>query len=221
MAWEQLVPLTGDTGAAGAAGNTVRNGTGAPGAGLGVDGDYYIRTDDWTIYGPKTSGSWGSPTSLVGPPGANGVTTIAGASDYASLSDPAAGTAGLRTLGPGAQQAAAGNHPGLSWAGQVETLADAASISPDAQNGLIKCGVCTSLNQDTTLSAPVNGSQGQTYRAIIKANAATRVVTLSGWIGSTDDATTALSVPSGKYVSILGEFISAVGWLYGGAKLQS
>lgn len=56
----------GDTGAAGTNGNTILNGTGAPGA-VGVDGDFYIDTSAWAIYGPKTSGAWGSGTSLIGP----------------------------------------------------------------------------------------------------------------------------------------------------------
>ena len=62
----------GAPGAAGADGKTVRNGTGAPSSGLGVDGDFYIDTAADTIYGPKTAGAWGSATSIVGPAGATG-----------------------------------------------------------------------------------------------------------------------------------------------------
>lgn len=62
----------GATGAAGADGKTVRNGTGAPSSGLGVDGDFYIDTTADAIYGPKTAGAWGSSTSLIGPTGAQG-----------------------------------------------------------------------------------------------------------------------------------------------------
>ncbi len=62
----------GPTGAAGADGKTVLNGAGAPSSGLGANGDFYIDTTADAIYGPKTSGSWGSPTSLVGPAGATG-----------------------------------------------------------------------------------------------------------------------------------------------------
>jgi len=66
---------TGATGAAGSNGvdgKTVLNGAGAPGAGLGVNGDFYIDTTADAIYGPKTAGAWGSPTSLIGPTGAIG-----------------------------------------------------------------------------------------------------------------------------------------------------
>ena len=65
---------TGDTGAkgdTGANGNTVLNGSGAPTT-EGVDGDFYIDTSTNDIYGPKTSGSWGSGTSLIGPQGDTG-----------------------------------------------------------------------------------------------------------------------------------------------------
>ena len=48
---------------------TVLSGSGAPAAGLGLNGDYYIDHATYNIYGPKTAGAWGSPTSLVGPAG--------------------------------------------------------------------------------------------------------------------------------------------------------
>lgn len=69
--WEQTVSQ-GDAGAPGADGSTVLNGTGAPGGGLGADGDFYIDTAADDIYGPKTGGAWGGPTSLIGPQGPAG-----------------------------------------------------------------------------------------------------------------------------------------------------
>jgi hypothetical protein len=66
----------GTNGNDGADGNTVLNGAGAPTAGLGNDGDFYIDTAGNTLYGPKAGGAWpATGTSLVGPqgtPGANG-----------------------------------------------------------------------------------------------------------------------------------------------------
>lgn len=38
----------------------------------GVDGDFYINTATWTIFGPKASGVWPAGVSLVGPTGATG-----------------------------------------------------------------------------------------------------------------------------------------------------
>jgi hypothetical protein len=70
------IPLA--QGIAGASGNSVLNGTGVPSSSLGVNGDFYIDTNNSQIYGPKTAGSWGSPTSLLGLTG-NGVLSGAGA----------------------------------------------------------------------------------------------------------------------------------------------
>lgn len=58
---------TGPAGSNGADGKTVRNGSGAPSSGLGVDGDFYIDTTAQSIYGPKLGGSWGAPVSIIGP----------------------------------------------------------------------------------------------------------------------------------------------------------
>jgi hypothetical protein len=70
---------TGDTGATGPAGspgtpgtdgndgNTIHVGAGAPGAGLGIDGDQYIDSDNGDIY-TKIAGSWslqGNMTSVA------------------------------------------------------------------------------------------------------------------------------------------------------------
>lgn len=58
-----------NSGIQGSDGKTILNGTGAPGAGLGTDGDFYIDTAALEIYGPKTAGVWGSGTSIVGTDG--------------------------------------------------------------------------------------------------------------------------------------------------------
>jgi hypothetical protein len=50
---------TGDTGL------SVLNGVGAPASGTGSNGEFYIDTSTWTIYGPKTAGAWGSGTLLI------------------------------------------------------------------------------------------------------------------------------------------------------------
>ena len=63
----------------GGGGNVVLNGAGVPSAGTGSNGDFYINTSNYDIYGPKTAGAWGSATSLVGPTGAQGATGSTGA----------------------------------------------------------------------------------------------------------------------------------------------
>lgn len=93
---------TGSTGAAGSNGtngtngtngNTVLSGSGVPGGGTGVNGDYYVDTTAHAIYGPKTAGAWGSSTSLIGPTGATGATGSTGATGPTG-STGAAGTNG-------------------------------------------------------------------------------------------------------------------------------
>ena len=61
---------SGTNGTNGLDGKTIISGTASPST-EGVDGDFYIDTDDNLIYGPKTGGAWGSGTSLVGPAGAD------------------------------------------------------------------------------------------------------------------------------------------------------
>ncbi len=46
--------------------NTILSGTTVPAVGLGQNGDYYIRTTTFEIYGPKISGVWGAATSMIG-----------------------------------------------------------------------------------------------------------------------------------------------------------
>lgn len=86
-AWGSGVSLVGPAGADGADGadgldgtdgRTVLNGSGAPGGGLGLDGDFYLNTTNYDLYGPKTAGAWGSPTSLLGTVGSDGKTILNG-----------------------------------------------------------------------------------------------------------------------------------------------
>jgi hypothetical protein len=76
---------TGADGADGADGQTILNGNGAPVDNVtGTDGDFYIDTSAHTIYGPRTAGAWGSPTSLV----AGGATTLGGLTDVDLTTSP-------------------------------------------------------------------------------------------------------------------------------------
>jgi hypothetical protein len=68
-----------------AGGSVWFNGAGAPGAGTGNDGDYYLRTSNGDVY-QKVGGSWGSPIeNLTGP---------AGASTFDALTDTPANKTG-------------------------------------------------------------------------------------------------------------------------------
>jgi hypothetical protein len=104
---------TGATGATGAAGTngtngtngldgkTVLNGVTAPSAGTGVDGDFYIDTVTDLIYGPKTTGAWGSGTSIIGPTGPTGATGPTGPTGPTGATGPAGtnGTNGTNGAG--------------------------------------------------------------------------------------------------------------------------
>jgi hypothetical protein len=63
---ENVVVQLGTSGPQGARGTGVLNGSGAPSSNLGILGDFYINTDNFNLYGPKTNSGWGTPIDLVG-----------------------------------------------------------------------------------------------------------------------------------------------------------
>lgn len=50
----------------------------------GVDGQFFINTVTWYIFGPKASGAWGTGTKIIGENGINGKTILSGTSDPTS-----------------------------------------------------------------------------------------------------------------------------------------
>lgn len=58
----------GTNGTNGTNGLTILSGTTNPSNGLGVNGDFYINTTTWFIFGPKAAGAWPAGVSIVGPP---------------------------------------------------------------------------------------------------------------------------------------------------------
>ena len=109
----------------GGGGATIMNGTGAPSGATGADGDFYINTSAWTIYGPKTSGAWGSATSLIGPAGDDGP---AGADGAAILSGSGAPAGGVGANGDlyfdTAAKAFYGPKSGGSWGSAIPVKGD-------------------------------------------------------------------------------------------------
>ena len=69
---------TGATGQAGTPGSKILSGSGNPAATTGGNGDYYLDIATGLLYGPKTANTWGTPISLVGPQGIQGVPGVAG-----------------------------------------------------------------------------------------------------------------------------------------------
>ncbi|MDF3881170.1 hypothetical protein [Cupriavidus basilensis] len=72
--WPAGVALGGG-GSSGSGGGVVLAGAGAPGNGIGNNGDYYLDTNTWTLYGPKANDTWPAGVSLTNPPGGSGAGT--------------------------------------------------------------------------------------------------------------------------------------------------
>jgi hypothetical protein len=113
---------TGATGSAGLDGKTLHNGSGVPSGGLGVNGDFYIDTTGFLIYGPKAAGVWGSGTSIVGPAGATGATGATGSVGPTGATGPAGAgiTAGTIEIDFGASPV---NEASVAVTGQTGILA--------------------------------------------------------------------------------------------------
>lgn len=58
--------------------NTILNGTIDPISSVGANGDFYLNTTSFVFFGPKSSGAWGSGTSIKGADGASGATGATG-----------------------------------------------------------------------------------------------------------------------------------------------
>ena len=121
------VGATGATGPAGADGKSLLNGSGAPSAGTGINGDFYLDTTAKQIYGPRTAGNWGSGTALVGPQGPQGATGPAGATGAIGPQGPAGATGATGAAGP---QGLAGP------AGATGAIGPAGATGPQGPAGL-------------------------------------------------------------------------------------
>jgi hypothetical protein len=60
---------SGTNGTNGTNGNTVLYGNTNPSNSLGVDGNFYLNTSNYTFFGPKVSGAWPAGASIIGPAG--------------------------------------------------------------------------------------------------------------------------------------------------------
>lgn len=104
----------GQQGPAGADGRTVLSGSGAPGGGVGANGDFFIDTTGWVIYGPKAGGAWPAGASLVGPAGPAGAAGPQGAQGSqgpqgeTGPAGPSGATGAIGPQGPQGPQGATG-----------------------------------------------------------------------------------------------------------------
>jgi hypothetical protein len=83
-----LMGEDGQDGADGEDGSQIYSGTGAPDASLGAEGDYYLDTSSYELYGPKTASGWGSPLNLKGADGNANVTLYIFNPDPFTTTDP-------------------------------------------------------------------------------------------------------------------------------------
>lgn len=125
---------TGATGPAGADGKTVLNGTGAPDAGAGTSGDFYLDTAVSRLYGPKTGSTWGSGISLIGPQGATGATGATGAQGPQGSTGATGATGAAGPQGPAGPTGATG--PAGPIAGSSGQVAFNNAGSADGVSGL-------------------------------------------------------------------------------------
>jgi hypothetical protein len=200
----------------GGGGATILTGSGAPSSGTGANGDVYIDTTAWNIYGPKASGAWGAATSLVGPAGATGATGTNGATGPQGPTGAtgAAGTNG--TNGTAATVAvgtvttgAAGSSASVSNAGTSSAAVfnftiprgDAGAAGATGPQGPAGATGATGATGPTGPAGPVAGSSGQlVYNNAGSAAGATvgSGLTFSGGtLSLTTDPTNASNITSG------------------------
>ncbi|MFB6805472.1 hypothetical protein [Streptomyces sp. NPDC056387] len=131
--------IVSSAGTSGPRGNSVLNGSGAPSAGTGIDGDWYIDNSNVTalvIYGPKTAGAWGAGQAL-GAGGAllrtNNLSDLNSAS--AARTNLGLGGAAILPVGTGASTVAAGDDSRITGAAQKsQNLADLQSSASARSN---------------------------------------------------------------------------------------
>jgi hypothetical protein len=105
----------------------------------------------------------------------------------------------------------------------VTTVPDAAVVTPNALKGMARLflWVCAQAAGTGTLTAPINGAEGQIVTVSIKASGGQKVISLSGFIGSTDFSTAAVTIPAGKWWTGAFLYLPDIGWQVVGKVLQA
>ena len=169
----------GTNGTNGTNGNTILFGTANPSnTTTGVDGNFYINTNTYTLFGPKTSGVWGDGIAIIGsgiaPGGTVGQILVkAGSDDYntawqnnsfANLSGQPADNANMATALAAKQNALSYTAENTSNKGQPNGYAalDSSGRVPSAQLP----GFVDEIQEFANLAAfPTTGATGVIYIA--------------------------------------------------------
>ena len=160
--------------------NTLLSGKGAPKSTTGINGDFYIDTNNMNMYGPKLKGKWPAAVSLKGTAGTNGTNGSTGAtgakgtssngSDGATGATGSAGPAGA----PGSTGPAGSSSPGAT--GPAGSNGTSGSNGTNGSNGAPGSIGETGAKGDT-------GSKGDTGNVGLTGPAGSSNVTVIGLTG--------------------------------------
>lgn len=89
-------------------GNTILSGAGAPSNAVGSNGDFWINTTSWLVYGPKAAGAWPAGVSMIGPQGPQGPQGLTGATGPQGPQGPQGLTGATGPTGPQGPQGLTG-----------------------------------------------------------------------------------------------------------------
>lgn len=169
--WVPGFATTGPTGAQGADGGRIFYGTGAPASNLGRSGDSYVdvTSNAGRLYGPKTSGGWGTGISLQG--GQQGAAGSTGPTGAGSTGPTGAGSTGA--TGP------TGNTGSSGSAGAT------GATGPTGAGGTGPTGPASSVTGPTGPSGGPTGVTGPTGASSTGATGPTGASGAAGAAGST------------------------------------
>jgi len=126
----------GDTGLPGANGKTILSGASNPSnSTTGTDGDFYLNTTSLQLFGPKSSGVWGSGTAIVGIQGEQGEPGLQGSAGPSGATGPKGDTGSQGLTGAqGAPGPAGAKGEGVATGGQAgQVLAKATNADFDTE----------------------------------------------------------------------------------------
>lgn len=217
--WVPGFATTGPTGPGGVDGGRIFYGTGAPASNLGRSGDSYIDTTSnaGKLYGPKTSGGWGSGISLQG--GQQGSTGSTGPTGSGSTGPTGSGSTGA--TGPTGSAGASGSAgatgaTGPTGAGGTGPTGPASSVTGPTGPSGGPTGVTGPTGASATgATGPTGaagaagaagsaGSTGATGPTGTAGTNGTSVTGATGATGPTGAATTGPTGPSGGPTGVTG-----------------